>query len=84
MFIVQAREMKTMRQVYYTGRAGEGWLSPERREAFAYATEGEADRKSRMFQRQNMGRYVFMVDHASPDDAHAAGARAMSEEACGR
>lgn len=83
MFIVQARDMQTMRQLYYTGRAGDGWLSPDRAQAFVYRTEGEAARKSRLFQRHHMRRMVFMVAFADAADAHAAGARAMSEEACG-
>lgn len=82
MYIVEGRDMKTMRRVYYTGRAGAGWLSERRSEAFCYATEAEAELKARLFKRQH--RSPFWATFANPDDAHAAGARAMSEEACGQ
>lgn len=82
MFIVQCRDMATMRLSYYTGRAGAGWLSSNRGDAFAYATEGEAKRKMDMFRRQHP-RMAWMAAHANPDDAHAAGAAAMSQEMCG-
>lgn len=81
-FIVKARDMRSMIVVYYTGKAGYAWQSRNRADAFVYATEGEAQRKARMFQRQHAG-YVWMVDSVNPDDAHASGAAAMSRDACG-
>jgi hypothetical protein len=82
MFIVQARDMKSMRLHYYTGRAGSGWLSENRAEAFVYSGEGEANRKVAMFNRQYRDK-VFMSAYANPDDAHAAGAARMSDDMCG-
>ena len=84
MFIILGRNIRTMARVYYTGRAGDGWLSERRADAFTYATETEANRKARMFTRnQRLHGCTFWTDHADPADAHAAGARAMSEDACG-
>ncbi len=37
-------------EVFYTGRAGEGWVSPSRAEAFGYSKEG-AQRKALSFNR---------------------------------
>jgi hypothetical protein len=93
-FIIKTRDMKTMKVFYYTGRAGAAgtdsfWLSETRAAAFVYATAGEAIRKSRVFQHQHPrnlgtgGAAVWMVEHANPADAHAAGAAAMSQEMCG-
>lgn len=90
MFIVTVRDMNSMKEFFYTGRVGAGaWLSERRQDAFAYTTEQEAARKAKLFQRQyprNLGTNgiaVWMVKDATPEAAHAAGARAMSEEACG-
>ena len=80
-FIVTTRDMRTMQQSYYTGRAGAGWLSANRVDAFAYRTEAEAERKARIFMRQQ--RAPFWAEFANDDDAHNDAARAMSEEACG-
>lgn len=87
MFIIKVRDMATMQTFYYTGKAGEPgtnsfWLSDRRGEAFVYAGEGEATRKCNSFQRQHP-KDVWMVEHVNRDDAHAAGAAAMSEEMCG-
>lgn len=93
-FIVKTRDMQTMKVFYYTGRAGAAgtesfWLSEQRSVAFVYTTEQEANRKCRLFQRQyprnlgSGGAAVWMIEHANRDDAHAAGAAAMSEEMCG-
>jgi hypothetical protein len=34
---------------YYTGRAGEGWMSADRRAAFIFASKTEAERKAAIF-----------------------------------
>lgn len=78
-FIVKVRDMNTTRLSYYTGRAGTGWLSEKRADAFVYATEGEADRKRAMFQRSHF-KMPWMIEHANPADAHCAGARGMSAD----
>ena len=94
MYVVTVRDMNTMKEFFYTGRAGAAgtesfWLSEKRGDAFAYATEGEAERKRAQFQGQyprNLGSggvAVWMVKHATDADAHAAGAAAMSQEMCG-
>ena len=82
MFIVTGRNMKTMQRVYYTGRAGAGFVSTERSTAFVYATEQEAVRKAYVLSRGHT-MHVFYAAYADPADAHAAGAAAMSQEACG-
>ena len=81
-FIVKARDMRTRKLWYYTGRAGEEWLSADRAAAFVYATSGEAERKCDMFQRQHPDR-PWMIEHANPADAHVAAVRSMSSDACG-
>lgn len=80
-FIIATRDMRTRQKSYYTGRAGNGWLSVNRADAFVYRTEGEAERKARIFMRQQ--RAPFWTDFADDADAHNAAAKAMSEEACG-
>jgi hypothetical protein len=44
MFVVAASSRK-----FYTGRAGEAWLSANKAEAFAYASKEEAARKAALF-----------------------------------
>lgn len=34
---------------FYTGKAGDGWTSADKAEAFGYAGRGEADRKAAQF-----------------------------------
>ncbi len=81
-FIVTGRNMTTMQRVFYTGRAGSGFVSSNQADAFTYRTGEEAERKARMLSRgQTM--HVFYAAYANPDDAHAAGAAAMSAEMCG-
>lgn len=46
-FAIQASNGK-----FYTGRAGEGWLSANAVEAFTYTYEG-AERKAEMFNKNN-------------------------------
>lgn len=82
MFIVTGRNMTTMQRVYYTGRAGAGFVSMERADAFTYATGSEAERKARNLSRGHTMN-VFYAAYANPDDAHAAGAAAISQEMCG-
>lgn len=37
--------------VFYTGRAGAGWVSSAKTEAFTYSTRTEAERKAALFNR---------------------------------
>lgn len=39
-------------RAFYTGRAGEAWVSADPREAFAFASYGEAERKALLFNRR--------------------------------
>ena len=81
-FIVKARNFRTLQLMFYTGRAGTGWISDKLSEAFIYSTESEAGRKRAQFQRQ-YPMHTWMYDCASPDDRHNEGVAAMSREACG-
>lgn len=38
-------------EVFYTGRAGNGWVSNDRNEAFVYTSQDEARRKALNFNR---------------------------------
>jgi len=51
----------------YTGRAGEGWLSRDKAEAFLYSTEGEAIRKAASFNR-NFDLHGEMFQAVEEDD----------------
>ncbi len=48
MYIVRA-QIRNADVMYYTGRAGDHWLSPDIREAFVYLTHSEARLKARRF-----------------------------------
>lgn len=37
------------RKVYYTGRAGDGWVSTDPKEAFTYETYAHANGRARVF-----------------------------------
>lgn len=55
--------LRTTSGMFYTGRAGEGWLSPRREDAFTYAGKGEADRKAATFNRATLlHRHTFEVE----------------------
>lgn len=83
-FIIAGRNMATMARTYYTGQAGRAWLSADRADAYTYETEEQAQRHERtLTRRARMAGVVLWTTHALDSDAHAAGARAMSEEACG-
>ena len=83
-FIIQGRHMQTMERVYYTGRASTYWTSPNKADAFTYDSETLADRKAREFNRVGaLHKITWTAAYASDDDAHAAGAAAMSAEICG-
>ena len=51
MFVVQGYFNQGGEPLFYTGRAGEGWISTNAREAFTYATLAEANRKAAIFNR---------------------------------
>ncbi len=38
--------LKTLCGKYYTGRAGDGWVSDKQSEAFIYSSRGAAERKA--------------------------------------
>jgi len=50
---------------YYTGRAGEGWLSGDINNAFPFQTMEGAFRKMGLFAQQHRGRLIFNVIDAS-------------------
>jgi hypothetical protein len=52
MYIVRA-QIRNADVMYYTGRAGDHWLSPEITEAFIYLTHSEARIKAQRFNRQH-------------------------------
>lgn len=39
---------------FYTGRAGDGWVSNDKKEAFVYNTVTEANRKASMFNKNTI------------------------------
>lgn len=82
MYIIQARALSNLRAHFYTGRAGTGWLSENRAEAFPYADARFAEREARRYAKTHRA-YVWSVAYATDQDAHNAGAAAMSSEACG-
>jgi hypothetical protein len=47
-YIIRGRHRNGTREVFYTGRAGQRWVNPDRKEAFTYSPEG-ARRKARSF-----------------------------------
>jgi hypothetical protein len=47
MFILSANS----NSAFYTGRAGCGWVAPDKAEAFAYASRSEAERRAEHFNR---------------------------------
>jgi len=50
---------------FYTGRAGNGWLSSKKTEAFIYASEREAIRKADHFSAYSgVHGYMFKVEKA--------------------
>jgi hypothetical protein len=51
--------------LHYTGRAGEGWLSPDVNDAFPFQTVEGAFRKMGLFAQQHRGRLIFNVINAS-------------------
>jgi hypothetical protein len=68
--------------VYYTGKIGEELVSANIEHAARYAVPRDAERVVRRLQRQHP-RLTWMTDYRYPEDAHAAGAAAMSQEMCG-
>ena len=51
--------IKTDKGFYYTGKAGDGWLSVNKIDAFTYTKEG-AERKAKMF--NNSWGPMFVVE----------------------
>lgn len=82
MYIIQARALNNLQAFFYTGRAGSGWLDTDRAEAFRYDHAGYATKQARAFAKRHRA-FIWTVLEADRGDAHAAGAAAMSAEACG-
>jgi len=55
--------LRTNSGLFYTGRAGDKWISADRAEAFSYEGKGEADRKACGFNRTSrLHGYTFHVE----------------------
>lgn len=57
--------LRTTSGMFYTGRAGDAWVSGDRSEAFVYAGRGEAGRKADGFNRMSrLHGHTFSVEEA--------------------
>ena len=55
--------LRTNSGMFYTGRAGDAWVSSDRAEAFSYSGKGEADRKVSSFNRMSrLHGHTFFVE----------------------
>lgn len=57
--------LRTKSGLFYTGRAGDAWVSSDRAEAFAYSGKGEADRKVCCFNKMSrLHGHTFCIEGA--------------------